>query len=352
LSNLKDDLDDLLCVERNYNDHDRIYHTVHGKLPVEQLEGINENKAVTTPKKLEDAALAIQEIVNNNIPPNNESHMQESKGGKKFLVEKLGESNIINTKPISFKLGVYEPRAAPKIRISPRKVEEADSPAVSKEDKRNKGPRALRRRHGKKMDKNKLKRRCSINGHWYDRDTSVFTPPKHSPMCVYTSSKSGTGEVLTALLDKYKIESEPGDYALYVIKETGERRLITDNEFPLLLRVNLGPYEDIAKIYLMDKQRTEEISHTVAQFLKFSYAELRSFLNMFYEEEEREADRIRAKYLVMQRRLQHQIRIKQGQGRIFEDQNMCELLPASSADEVDNPKRNEDQEKTTQDSFA
>ena len=94
-------------------------------------------------------------------------------------------------------------------------------------------------------------------------------------------------------------------------------------------RVNLGPHEDIAKIYLMNKDNTNEIryfkiylcnkskptlmslhppnksfkslisrkkicfSHKVAQYLRFSYAELRSFLSMFYEEEEREADRIR-----------------------------------------------------------
>ena len=32
---------------------------------------------------------------------------------------------------------------------------------------------------------------------------------------------------------------------------------------------------------------------------RFSYAELRNFLNMFYEEEEREADRIRTKYLLI-----------------------------------------------------
>ena len=109
---------------------------------------------------------------------------------------------------------------------------------------RSKGPRALRRRHGKKMDKNrKLRRRSSINGHWYDRDTSVFTPPKHTPMCVYTSSKMSPGEVITTLMDKYKIESSPADYALYVVKETGETRLVAPQEFPLVLRVNLGPHE-------------------------------------------------------------------------------------------------------------
>jgi len=36
---------------------------------------------------------------------------------------------------------------------------------------------ALRRRPGRRFDKTKLRRRCSINGHYYNRETSVFTPP-------------------------------------------------------------------------------------------------------------------------------------------------------------------------------
>ena len=102
-----------------------------------------------------------------------------------------------------------------------------------------------------------------------------------------------------------------------MVKETGETRLVQDTEFPLMLRVNLGPHEDISKLYLMDKKNTSEISSEVAQYLNFSKTELRSFLNMFYEEEEREADRIRTKYLVIRRRLQYAIRLKQGEGQVF-----------------------------------
>jgi len=48
------------------------------------------------------------------------------------------------------------------------------------------GPRALRRRKGGKMTR--IRRRSSINGHWYDRETAVFTPPKDSAMSVWTRS--------------------------------------------------------------------------------------------------------------------------------------------------------------------
>ena len=53
--------------------------------------------------------------------------------------------------------------------------------------------------------------------------------------------------------------------------------------------------QEVSKLYLMDRQATAEISGEVAQFLAFTMTELRSFLNMFYEEEEREADKIRTK---------------------------------------------------------
>ena len=36
-----------------------------------------------------------------------------------------------------------------------------------------------------------------------------------------------------------------------------------DHEYPLVLRVNLGPHEDIAKLYIFDKNQTTEINHEV-----------------------------------------------------------------------------------------
>lgn len=178
---------------------------------------------------------------------------------------------------------------------------------------RGKGPRALRRRHGKKMDRSKLRRRSSINGHWYDRDTSVFTPPKGSCMSVCTTSLTPTPEVLSMLLQKYQVESEANEFALYVVKENGERRMVADLECPLALRVNLGPHENISKLYLLDKNQTTEIRHEVAQYLKFSYAECRSILNMFYEEEEREVDAIRLRFRLTKQRIRErmfQLRVK------------------------------------------
>ena len=55
----------------------------------------------------------------------------------------------------------------------------------------------------------------------YDRDTSVFTPPKDSCMSVWITSLVQTREVIQMILDKYKVETESERFALFVVKETG-----------------------------------------------------------------------------------------------------------------------------------
>ncbi|GIY12629.1 ras association domain-containing protein 2, partial [Caerostris extrusa] len=115
----------------------------------------------------------------------------------------------------------------------------------------------LRRRP--RVQKSKLKRRCSINGHYYNRETSVFTPAYASITGVWVTSLVTAPEVINMLLDKFKVVNNPEDFALFVVKDTGERRCIQDHEYPLLVRVMLGPSEDVAKIFIMNKYLAMEI---------------------------------------------------------------------------------------------
>ena len=55
----------------------------------------------------------------------------------------------------------------------------------------------------------------------YDRETSVFTPPRGSWMFVRITSLLPTEEVVKMLLAKYQVESEAAEFALYVVKENG-----------------------------------------------------------------------------------------------------------------------------------
>lgn len=165
------------------------------------------------------------------------------------------------------------------------------------------GSTAIKRRSGNRRSRTKLKRRCSINGHFYNRETSFFTPPHGSQMNVWVSSMVNTQEVINLLLEKYKVESRAENFALFVIKDNGEQRKLKEDDYPLVTRIILGPHEDIAKLFLMDGQQTPEISSEVAQFLNLSIPECRAILERYHEEEQRELLRIRTKYAELKRRI-------------------------------------------------
>uniref|UniRef100_A0A2M4A9M3 Putative ras gtpase effector rassf2 n=1 Tax=Anopheles triannulatus TaxID=58253 RepID=A0A2M4A9M3_9DIPT len=165
------------------------------------------------------------------------------------------------------------------------------------------GSTAIKRRSGNRRSRTKLKRRCSINGHFYNRETSFFTPPYGSQMNVWVSSLVSTQEVINLLLEKYKVESKAENFALFVVRDNGEQKKLRDDEYPLVTRVVLGPHEDIARIFLMDGQQTPEISSEVAQFLNLSVPECRAILDRYHEEEQRELHRIRFKYAELRKRI-------------------------------------------------
>ncbi|KAI1303700.1 Ras association domain-containing protein 6 [Halotydeus destructor] len=140
-----------------------------------------------------------------------------------------------------------------------------------------------------------LRRRCSINGHYYNRETCVFTPETGSLTSVFVTSFVTTTEVINMLLDKFKVMNEAKDFALYVIHDNGECKRLADSECPLVNRVLLGPNEEVSKVYVMTKP-LHEVSLEVAAFLNLSSIELGMFLKKFEEEEQKEIDRIKAKF--------------------------------------------------------
>ncbi|XP_072397891.1 uncharacterized protein Rassf [Diabrotica undecimpunctata] len=170
-----------------------------------------------------------------------------------------------------------------------------------------KGSTAIKRRPGKRLSRSKVKRRCSINGHFYDRETSFFTPPHGSQMSVWVTSLVNTNEVINLLLEKYKVESDAQNFALFVVRDNGEQRRLKEDEYPLLARVLLGPHEDVVKLYLMDSHSTPEVSCEVAQFLNLTLAECRAILSQYYSQEEREVARIKQKYEEMKCRISRKL---------------------------------------------
>ncbi|XP_055080462.1 ras association domain-containing protein 2b isoform X1 [Periophthalmus magnuspinnatus] len=146
-------------------------------------------------------------------------------------------------------------------------------------------------------DQRKIRRhRFSINGHFYNHKTAVFTPAYGSVTNVRINSCMTTPQVLRVLLNKFKIENSPDDFALYLVHTSGERMKLKRRDYPLLLRVMQGPCELVCKVFLMEADLGEEVTYDVAQYIKFEMPVLQSFITKLKEEEDREVQKLRRRY--------------------------------------------------------
>ncbi|XP_032425649.1 ras association domain-containing protein 6 isoform X1 [Xiphophorus hellerii] len=151
--------------------------------------------------------------------------------------------------------------------------------------------------------------RFSINGHFYNYKTSIFTPSFDTSTKVRISSRMTTDQVIEQLLNKFKIENDPQEFALYCVHQSGEKRKLSHRDHPLWERILQGPSDDIMKVFLMDMHE-EEVSNDVAQYLNLELPILDQFLLKLREEENREIQRVINKYQHQHRLLSHMLSFK------------------------------------------
>ncbi|KAG8515200.1 Ras association domain-containing protein 6, partial [Galemys pyrenaicus] len=178
--------------------------------------------------------------------------------------------------------------------LKPRAEEEPESPLLY----RTMSEATLVRKRMKPIirgSKDRQNHRASINGHFYNHETSIFTPAFGSETKVRINSNMSTEEVIKQILKKFKIENSAQDFALYIIFATGEQRRLKKTDIPLLHRLIQGPSKVNARIFLMDKD-AEEISSDVAQYINFHFSLLESILQRLNEEEKREIQRTKSKF--------------------------------------------------------
>ncbi|XP_069486886.1 ras association domain-containing protein 6 [Ambystoma mexicanum] len=189
--------------------------------------------------------------------------------------------------------------------LRPKASENPDSPSLYRTmsdaalvTKRVKSPAAERR--------DLQHHRFSINGHFYNYKTSIFTPAFGSQTKVCVNSLMKTGEVIEQLLHKFKIENSPHEFALYIIHASGEKKRIRDTDSPMWERLLQGPSVQVARMFLMDRD-AEEVTSDVAQYIKFNVPVLKSFLTKLNEEEDREIQRTIDKYKTEKAKLLQQL---------------------------------------------
>ncbi|XP_034751627.1 ras association domain-containing protein 6 [Etheostoma cragini] len=151
--------------------------------------------------------------------------------------------------------------------------------------------------------------RFSINGHFYNYKTAIFTPSFGTPTKVRISSSMNTNQVIEQLLTKFKIMNDPQEFALYCVHQSGEKRKLSNKDQPLWERILQGPSDDIMKIFLIDMDE-EEVSNDVAQYLNLELPILEQVLLKLREEENREIQRVINKYHQQHRLLTHMLTSK------------------------------------------
>lgn len=186
-------------------------------------------------------------------------------------------------------------------------VEEEDSPQLQRTRSDASFMRVQRRTHTPENLQRLRTHRFSINGHFYNHKTSVFTPAYGSVTNVRVNSSMTTVQVLNLLLHKFRVENKYEEFVLYMVHESGERTQLKDGEFPLVARVLSGPCEKIAKIFITEADLGEEVTYDVAQYIKFEIPVLDSFVEKLKEEEEREINKLTKKYSALRSMILHQL---------------------------------------------
>ncbi|XP_072161787.1 uncharacterized protein [Bemisia tabaci] len=291
-----DELDELLQVERQTEDGDKLYQTMPSPLP-SKISSLKQGESNTNGNGTDDLNKSSE------TTPLSDEHKSSDRYSKNF------EDDIGDTALDSNETPVSQENFNTLTDSSDEEDMNESNQEVHSVRPIRAGSTAIRRRPGRRRAgfRAKLKRRCSINGHFYNRETSFFTPPFGSQMSVWVTSLVSTQEVINLMLDKYKVDSKPHNFALFVVRDNGEQRRLKDDEYPLLVRVMLGPHEEVAKLYLMDAHTTDEISCDVAQFLNLSSVECTAILARYYAEEKREIAKIEAKFAEMKRRMKQRM---------------------------------------------
>ncbi|KAG9354710.1 hypothetical protein JZ751_001423 [Albula glossodonta] len=186
----------------------------------------------------------------------------------------LGTQSKESTQQAPPTIEVTESEDQPQYRTEKQKEEIGEEYEGSSQLLRTKSDAGVLRRGARRSpsDQRKIRRhRFSINGHFYNHKTAVFTPAYGSVTNVRINSCMTTPQVLRVLLNKFKIENSPDDFALYLVHTSG--------------------------VFLMEQDLGEEVTYDVAQYIKFEMPVLHTFITKLKEEEDREVQKLRSRKL-------------------------------------------------------
>lgn len=133
----------------------------------------------------------------------------------------------------------------------------------------------------------------SINGHIYNPKTRVFMPEFGTVSTVRVDNTLKTVDVLQLLLSKFRIENDPKEFMLYVVKSSGETYPLSDADLPLFVRLRLGPCHDESQVFIMERDSVQTIGEEVAMLMQLPMPMLERMRTESEEKEKQEERNIR-----------------------------------------------------------
>ncbi|CAF1663037.1 unnamed protein product, partial [Didymodactylos carnosus] len=99
------------------------------------------------------------------------------------------------------------------------------------------------------------------------------------------------------LFEKHYIETNSNLFSLYKVEKlNGNICELNDDDFPLILRVLTGPFND-TQFYIMEKGRSQTIPIEVSNYLVLPETMLKAFVEKFINEEIDLINSTKRKYL-------------------------------------------------------
>jgi hypothetical protein len=116
---------------------------------------------------------------------------------------------------------------------------------------------------------------------------------------VYINSETTVSETVSLLFSKHFIEElNSNSFTLYKVESrNGNCVEMSDDDYPLILRILAGPFENDILFYLMEHGKSKTVPIEVSNYLVLPELMLRAFIEKFSYEEIENIHRIKRKYL-------------------------------------------------------
>ncbi|CAF3332410.1 unnamed protein product [Rotaria socialis] len=144
-----------------------------------------------------------------------------------------------------------------------------------------------------------------------DDEARSFIPAKDSMTTVYIDAETTVHETISLLFSKHFIEESNSNlFALYKVEsQNGNCIEMSDDDYPLILRILAGPFENDILFYLMEHGKSKTVPLEVSNYLVLPDSMLRAFIDKFSYEEVEQIHAIKRKYLAYKLLLLRQFEI-------------------------------------------